>query len=130
MGEARRRGTPDQRRAEALRSMKEEFVSKLGVMDERNRSFLQAGLQPFIDRIGAAAWDERRQRILSTLRDRSLGTKLETAASIRVSEDEIGWYMFLCQQALDDPACTDVSQAQRALPFFAGLALDGSMHTW
>jgi hypothetical protein len=33
--------------------LKAEFVSGLGVMDATQRQFLQAGLQPFLDRIGA-----------------------------------------------------------------------------
>jgi hypothetical protein len=40
-----------------------------------------------------------------------------------VREDEMGWYLFLCDQAINDPLCTDVNQSQRILPFFAGLGV-------
>lgn len=121
MGDARRRGTPQQRKAEALGRLKAEFVSGLGVMDANRRQFLQAGLQPFLDRIGTEQWQVRRSLILQALRDRAPGPMLETAPSVRIRDDEIGWYLFLAQQALDDPACTDISQAQRILPFIVGL---------
>lgn len=36
-------------------------------------------------------------------------------------KDEIGWYLFLVEQTLDDPLCNEVAQAQRVLPYFAGI---------
>jgi hypothetical protein len=47
--------------------------------------------------------------------------RFEVAKAIRVQEDEIAWYLFLCEQTLEDPLCVDSSQSQRILPFFAGI---------
>jgi hypothetical protein len=66
-------------------------------------------------------WQARRSRILDSLRSIHIGTSLETAKPVRVQTDEIGWYLFLCEQALDDPLCIDVSQASRAIPFFVAI---------
>jgi len=49
------------------------------------------------------------------------GSELEKTKPIRYQEDEIAWYLFLCQQSLEDPLCVDVSQLSRAAPFFAGI---------
>lgn len=121
MGEARRRGSREVREKEAIRRNKAELVRDMDDMDERGRAFLQAGLKPFLDRMSPEQWSARRNNILRSLRDRPVGTELGKAAAIRVRDDEIGWYLFLCQQAIDDPMCTDVNQSQRALPFFAGI---------
>lgn len=121
MGEAMRRGSAAERRRLAIRRNKDLIVRERGGADERGQALLRAGLQPFLDRMSADQWHRRRKTILDQLRARPAQTDLEKATSVRVREDEIGWYLFLCQQALEDPMCTDISQAQRALPFFAGI---------
>lgn len=121
MGEASRRGSLEDRRRLAIKRNKDLLVRQRGDADERGQALLRAGLQPFLDRMSAEQWRQRRKNILEQLDARPAETDLEKATSIRVREDEIGWYLFLCQQALEDPMCTDISQAQRALPFFAGI---------
>lgn len=121
MGEAHRRGTREMREREAIQRNKVELVKQMGDMDDQGRALLRAGLQPFLERMSQEQWKVRRDRILQNLRDRPKETSLEKAQAIRVREDEIGWYLFLCEQAINDPLCTDVSQSQRALPFFAGI---------
>ncbi|MFT0533387.1 hypothetical protein ACMHYJ_11255 [Castellaniella hirudinis] len=122
MGEARRRGNREQREREAIKRNKRELAEAMGMADDDpTRQALKAGLKPFLDRMTPEHWQQRRDAVLGYLRERVNGPKLAEAQSIRVREDEMGWYLFLCDQAINDPLCTDVSQSQRILPFFAGL---------
>ncbi|MGF6288172.1 hypothetical protein [Paraburkholderia youngii] len=123
MGEARRRGSREQREAEAIKRNKRELAEAMGMADDDDptRQALKAGLKPFMDRMTPEHWQQRRAAVLDHLKGRVNGTKLAEAQSVRVREDEMGWYLFLCDQAINDPLCTDVSQSQRILPFFAGL---------
>lgn len=121
MGEARKRGTAEVRRRDAIKRNKALLVSQMGDKDERADTAIRAGIAPFIARMSTDEWQSRREAILDWLRTVPEETELEKAKPIRVKSDEIGWYLFLCEQALGDPMCMDVSQAQRALPFFAGI---------
>ncbi len=123
MGEARRRRSREQREAEAVKRNKREFVEGMGMADgdDPTRQALKAGLKPFMDRMTPERWRLRRAAVLVHLKGRVSGSELAKAQSVRVREDEMGWYLFLCDQAINDPLCTDVSQSQRILPFFAGL---------
>lgn len=121
MGEASRRGSQAERQREAIRRQKAALVARMGDADARGLALLRAGLQPFLDRMSPEAWQKRRAAVVQELLDRPKEVDLHKATSVRVRSDEMGWYLFLCQQALEDPMCMDVSQAQRALPFLAGL---------
>lgn len=122
VGEARRRGSREQREADAIKRNKAELLESLGFRtDDPDRQILRAGLNPFIERMTAEQWQQRRSALLDELRDRTDAPSLSTGQSIRVRKDEMGWYLFLCEQAIQDPLCNDVSQSQRILPFFAGL---------
>lgn len=121
MGEARKRGSAEVRRRSAIKRNKALLVKELGGMDERNAAMLRSGLAPFLARMSPEEWQLRREDILEWLRHVTEGTELENAKAIRVKSDEIGWYLFLCEQALEDPMCMDVSQAQRAIPFIVGI---------
>lgn len=119
MGQARLRGTQDERRREAIKLQNAPFVEGLG--DPEQIDALRAGLKMFMDRLTPEQWRTRRVAVLDYLRGRPQAQELVNAKSIRVQEDEIAWYLFLCEQALEHPGCTDVSQSQRTLPFFAGI---------
>jgi hypothetical protein len=121
MGEARRRGTAEVRRRDAIKHNKALLVSQMGGRDGRADSAIRAGITPFLTRMSPEDWQARRAEIIEWLRGVPEETSLENAKSIRVKADEIGWYLFLCEQALEDPMCMDVSQAQRAIPFFVGI---------
>lgn len=121
MGEARRRGSAGMRRQEAIKHSKALLASQMGDKDERANAAIRTGIAPFLARMPPAEWQSRRAGILEWLKHATEGIGLEKAKPIRVKSDEIGWYLFLCEQALEDPMCMDVSQAQRALPFFAGI---------
>lgn len=93
----------------------------MGDVDKRGLGLLRAGMQPFLDRMSPGQWQKRRAAIVQELLARPAEVDLQKATSVRVRSDEIGWYLFLCQQAIEDPMCMDISQAQRALPIFAGI---------
>lgn len=121
MGEARRRGTFEARKSSAIKRNKARMLDLMGGRDERSDAALRAGIAPFLARLSPDVWRARRQQILDALKDAEQGIELEKAKSIRVRDDEIAWYLFLCEQALDDPLCMDVNQLARAAPFFAGI---------
>ena len=123
MGEARQRGSRAQREAEAIKRNKQALAVEMGLADEYDpiRQALITGLEAFTSRMAPSEWSQRRAQVLEHLENRKKGTKLAEADSIRVREDEIGWYLFLCEQSVYDPLCVDVSQSQRILPYFASL---------
>ena len=119
MGQARLRGSHGERRREAIKLLNAPLIDSLGDPDRINA--LRAGLKIFMDRLPPDKWRSRRAAVLDQLKARPQAEELVNATSIRVQEDEIAWYLFLCEQALEHPGCTDVSQSQRTLPFFAGI---------
>lgn len=122
MGEARRRGPREQRTAEAIKRDKKALMEHLGRRsDDPVQGALKTALDVFRSRLTQEQWRLRRAAVLETLNNRLSVENLANTQSIRVREDEMGWYLFLCEQAIDDPFCTDESQSQRILPFFAGL---------
>ena len=122
MGEAKRRGTLAVRTKEAIERNKRALVDSLGPRDTVGNAILRRGLKAIQAQFEPGEWQTRREAILTALQPIGQhGPDLATAASIRVRADEIGWYVFLCEQALDDPLCMDVSQASRALPFIHSL---------
>lgn len=120
MGEARRRGSSEERRAAAIKRERDKLLQLRGDVDDETLDNLRAGIAPFMAQLNDGAWVKRRAAIIERLRDLPKGD-LATAPSVRVREDEIAWYLFLCEQALYHPMCIDVSQAARAIPFFCGI---------
>lgn len=94
-----------------------------GLLDERDlmHQALKAAFKAFMDRITPEQRRQRRAAVLDQLKSRGNSPQLAEAKPIRVREDEMSWYLFLCEQAISDPMCTDESQSQRTLPFCAGL---------
>jgi hypothetical protein len=93
----------------------------MGGRDERLDAVLRIGITPFISQMSEKEWQKRRGQIFDCLKNHPENIRLEKARPIRVKTDEIGWYLFLCEQALEDPLCMDIAQAQRILPFFVGI---------
>lgn len=121
MGEARRRGTWHQRRAAAIKRRKRTLVEALGGHNARDDEMLRSGIEPFLERMPKEDWARRRSALIAHLKGLTEGTELEKAQPIRVQHDEIAWYLFLAEQALENPLCVDVSQAARNLPIIASL---------
>lgn len=121
MGQAKERGSFDDRKQDAIKRNKNLIIEKMGGRDEHLMALLRTGIEPFLSQLSKEEWQARRRQIIESLKGHPEITSLEKAKSIRVREDEIGWYLFLCEQTLEDPLCVDSAQAQRILPFFAGI---------
>lgn len=121
MGEARRRGTFKERAEAAIKRNKAQLAKNVSDLDADNAELLRVGLGAFLQQISADAWRARRESIVQHLKGITVAKGLAQAPSVRVPADEIGWYLFLAQQALEDPLCLDVNQASRALPFIVGI---------
>lgn len=124
MGEAKSRGGYEQRKSEAQRNAKAEFARQLHKNDPQTAANLRAGLNLFLSHLGQQ-WEKRRSEIVKSLQAlsalRSGPENLETTPPVRIQEDEMGWYLYLCEQSLDDPLCVEVAQAQRCTPFISAI---------
>ncbi len=97
-------------------------MEQMGIRaDDPFQRALKVALDAVLSRLTPEQWVERRKTVLEALNAREVNENLVESQSIRVREDEMGWYLFLCEQAINDPFCTDESQSQRILPFFAAL---------
>ena len=121
MGQARRRGSKKERQRAAIARNKQQLMEAVGGRDRESDKVLSAGLDLLKERLTEAEWAERRGKIIAFLDDIPGNPDLANAKSIRFKDDEIGWYIFLAEQALHDPLCQDVNQAARNLPFIASL---------
>jgi hypothetical protein len=121
MGQAKRKGAFEERKKAAIKRKKDLIIEKMGGRDEHLMAVLRTGIEPFLSQIPKDEWQARREQIFASLNAHPQHVGLEVAKAIRVQEDEIAWYLFLCEQTLEDPLCVDSSQSQRILPFFTGI---------
>lgn len=121
MGQAKQRGSFEDRKRAAIKRNKKLLLEEIGGTDERLMAVLATGIEPFLSKLSKEEWQARRIRIIEFLKGFPEDIGLEKAKAIRVREDEIGWYLFLCEQTLENPLCLDIAQAQRILPFFVGI---------
>lgn len=122
MGEAKRRGTYQQRAAFAHERDKSAALSKLGHdPTSPNMAALRAAIDLFTGVLGDGVWSKRRAAIVEQLKTLPGAEALQHTDAIRVRADEICWYLFLAEQALNDPLCIDTGQSQRCLPFLAAI---------
>jgi hypothetical protein len=126
MGQARKRGTFEARRDAAIKRNKALLVEEMGGgRDKETTERLRTGLTAFLCHLSPEDWAVRKglivERLTAATKIGAERVELSSTPPIRDREDEIGWYLFLCEQALDDPLCVDVNQAARALPFLAGI---------
>lgn len=94
MGEARRRGSREQREVEAIKRNKRDLAMGMGLLDERDpmHRALKAAFKAFMDRMTPEQWQQRRAAVLDHLKNRGNSPQLAEAKPIRVREDEMGWY--------------------------------------
>ncbi|MFA6011700.1 MAG: hypothetical protein WC799_17050 [Desulfobacteraceae bacterium] len=121
MGQARLRGSFENRKKAAIKRNMDLLIGGLGGRDEQLMTMLGRGIRPFISKLTKEEWQARRVRIIESLKGHPEPTNLEKAKPIRIRDDEIGWYLFLCEQTIENPLCIDIAQAQRILPFFVGI---------
>ncbi len=107
----------------AIRLGKAALVEQMGGRDEENLKLLKQGIAPFISAMKADEWAARRSRVLAALPSETDTEDLAEAKPMRVREDEIAWYLFLCEEAIEDPLCVEVNQLARTAPFFAAIGL-------
>lgn len=121
MGEAKRRGTPTERKANAIQRTKRRLASVLEGVNDQTKKALRSGIDALLARMKVGEWEHRKRRLIERLNRIEGPRPLEEALPIRVKDDEIAWYIFLAEQVFEDPLCLEVSQAARCLPFIAGL---------
>jgi hypothetical protein len=126
MGEAKRRGSFEDRRSEAHRALNDMSKELGGGGDPVLEGRIQAGIQLFLNEMPASEWTARRRAIVTALVEKTAiqtngRAGLAEAASLRIREDEIAWYLYLCELAVDAPLCIETSQAQRSVPFIASI---------
>lgn len=122
MGEAKRKGAREQRIASARTRDKTSTLMSLGHdPNSTNMKALKAALKLFTDVLDDGVWVQRRSAIVDSLNSIPKARSLLQTDAIRVRSDEIGWYLFLAEKAIQDPLCIDTMQSQRCLPFLAAI---------
>ncbi|MFM0300226.1 hypothetical protein PQQ99_08875 [Paraburkholderia sediminicola] len=129
MGEAKRRGTLNQRVHEArLRphpmwdnakevAGDESLVSP----EEPDPILLRRAYDAFVDQIGIDAWRQRRAAVESEyLRVAHEQVAMGQTPAL-LFEDKLGWYLFLCELAISDPYHLPTYYSARALPFMGAI---------
>ena len=95
---------------------------------DAERARLQRLLDWFVESIGADEWNARKQAIEDHLEQSHTPVAMTTAetelASLSVSADRIGWYLYLLDMTINDPWRSEPTQGARILPTFQRLADD------
>lgn len=120
MGQARQKGTYEERRLAAITRNRRTLASRVNV-DPVSRSNVDLGFSVLKRALGDAEWRRRRSGVIDYLSSVGGPSSLADAATIRVRHDEIAWYMFLAEQVLENPLCIEPLQTTRNLPFVAAL---------
>lgn len=121
MGEARVRGTKEERVKEAIARRGQDLVKEIYGDDSLDIKLLRQGLGLFMEYLSKEEWSDRRDLIINELLETQRHAELAKTEVQKVKSDVMGWYLFLCDQTINDPICVQDSQAQRILPFFAAL---------
>lgn len=94
---------------------------------------LERAVRFFVEKIGEAEWRRRRAAIISRfkkkLRPDPKNTPIE-GISVRDTNDEIGWYLYLAETSIADPVSVEADQSCRILPYMCsfGLKLDAILN--
>ncbi|WP_019385462.1 hypothetical protein [Acinetobacter venetianus] len=120
MGEAKKRGNFNQRKEVAINNKIDKFVSSYFEFDDQITINLRKGYEFLLENIHPSDWTNRRSTIISYLNNRP--DKYEKPNSrIRYVPDEIGWYIFLCEEFFKNPSTTEYIQFSRIAPFISCL---------
>ncbi|NDZ15548.1 hypothetical protein [Variovorax sp. WS11] len=121
MGEARRRGTAEQRVKEAIARDKAKLYRAMGInLTSPEDQALRTTLDAFLAHLDEGEWESRKSAIVERL-ETTKATTLWATRPIRDQQDEIGWYLMLAELALTDPLCQETNQAARTLPFLTAI---------
>lgn len=118
MGEAKQRGTFEQRKQLALLKKIKKFTDMSFDFSDPETIYLRQGYEFLKKNIHPLDWNQRRQAIIEYLNRRPDEYK-NPDSRVRYTKDEIGWYLFLCEEFFKNPATTEYAQLSRIAPFIA-----------
>lgn len=120
MGEAKKRGTYEQRKETSqvrkLKKLTEEMID----FSDPNMFYLKIGYEFLKDKLHPNDWIKRRQAIIEYLKDRPVDYSSPNG-KIRFTNDETSWYIFLCEEFFRNPLLTNPSQMSRIAPWIISL---------
>jgi hypothetical protein len=79
MGEAKRRGSFEDRKKTAIARKKQTIIKDMGGRDDHLLAVLRAGIEPFISIMSKEEWQNRRKAILESLKTHPEYIPLEKA---------------------------------------------------
>ncbi len=120
MGEAKKRGSYEERKKLAQQTKLEYLTSEMIDFSDSNIIFLKKGYEFLRKNIHPNEWEQRRSAIIEYLKDRPKDYTSKNSR-IRFKEDEIAWYIFLCEEFFRHPFCTNPSQMSRIAPWVISL---------
>lgn len=120
MGQARKKGTFEQRKLEAQNRVLLEIRSKILDMNDPNMINLEKGYKFLKGALHPDDWSARRAKIVEYLNNRPTDYT-GVNARVRFQEDEISWYIFLCEEFLNFPLFSNPSQMARISPLIIRL---------
>ncbi|MDV7495562.1 hypothetical protein R4529_05210 [Acinetobacter baumannii] len=120
MGEAKRRGTFQERKDLRQSKILKELTENMIDFSDQNMSYLKLGYEFLRDKLHPNDWLKRKQEIIEYLKDRPLDYSSPNG-KIRFTTDETSWYIFLCEEFFRNPLLTNPSQISRIAPWIISL---------
>mgnify|MGYP001606673534 FL=1 len=120
MGEAKRKGTYEERKLKSVNNKMNKLTEEMIDFSDPNMIFLKKGYEFLKNKIHPNDWDKRRNAIIEYLIERPTDYSSKNS-KIRFKDDEIAWYIFLCEEFFRNPLCTNPSQMSRITPWVISL---------
>lgn len=120
MGEAKRRGTYEQRKETSQINKLKNLTDEMIDFSDPNMFYLKIGYEFLKDKLHPNDWIKRRQAIIEYLKDRPADYSSPNG-KIRFTNDETSWYIFLCEEFFRNPLLTNPSQMSRIAPWIISL---------
>lgn len=120
MGEAKNRGTYEDRKLKAITNKVDLLTKEMVDMNDPNMYFLKQGYEFLKNALHPDDWNTRRAKIIDYLKSRPTNYA-EKNARVRFKEDEITWYIFLCEEFFKFPLISNPSQMARISPLIIRL---------
>lgn len=120
MGEAKNRGTYEDRKLKSITKKVDLLTKEMIDFSDPNMFFLKKGYVFLKNNLHPNDWANRRKVIIDYLIERPTDYS-STNSKIRFKDDEIAWYIFLCEEFFRNPLCTNPSQMSRITPWVISL---------
>lgn len=120
MGEAKNRGTYEDRKLKSITKKVDLLTNEMIDLDDPNMYFLKQGYEFLKNALHPDDWNARRVKIIDYLKNRPTDYAGKNA-KIRFQEDEISWYIFLCEEFFKLPLFSNPSQMARISPLIIRL---------